>query len=130
MSNGTTDARQKMIELLETKRPAARFFHGAISAGSSNLNDLFTAEDYDAILDFLESGTSVRDPVRGEPLIVPGKPDESAFFLQMTRIDGVMFGRFLDDEVAPSARGSNNCRQYRAILVRLSSFDPNVLLLD
>ena len=102
MSNDTTDARKEMIDLLKTKRPAAQspFFHGAIAAGESILNELFAAEDYDVILDFLQSGTSVRDPGSGQPLVVPGKPDESAFFLQISRTDGVMFGRFSDDEVA------------------------------
>lgn len=100
MSNGHSDPRQTMIELLQTKQSAAQFFHPAIHVGESTLNDLFAAEDYDAILGFLESGTSVREPVTGQPLIVPGKPQESAFVQQITRTDGVMFGRFLDDEIA------------------------------
>jgi hypothetical protein len=35
-----TDPPEKMIELLQTKRSAAQFFHGAIGVGRSTLSDL------------------------------------------------------------------------------------------
>lgn len=104
MSNGTTDAHDAMIALLKSKRAAAQLFHGAITADNATLNELFAAEDYTAILEFLESGTSVRAPVSGQPLVIPGKPRESALYAQITRSDGRMYSRFSSDEVATVRR--------------------------
>ncbi len=100
MSNDSDgDPREKMIELMKTKRGLAQFVHGAISAGGDTLNGLFAGEKYDEILQFLEAGTAVRSPVVGDPLIVAGKPDESAFVKQITDDAGVMNGRFNDGEL-------------------------------
>ena len=91
-------AREDFIELLKSKRIPAQFVHGGITVpGGATLNDLFAAEDYDAIIDFLMTADSQRPPSFGTRLIVPGSPAQSGFYVQITQ--GVMQGRFVQDEI-------------------------------
>ena len=92
-----TDVREAMIELLKSKRPAAQARHGAIQVNGGNLSQLFVGEKYDEILTFLETAKSQRLP-DAPPLVVQGKPDESAIVEQIT--GGVMAGQFNADEIA------------------------------
>lgn len=93
-----TDSDNAMLELLKSKRSIAMFVHGNITANGATLSKLFVDEKYTAILDFLKNGRSVRPPQAGNRLVVPGKPEESALYLQITGDDGVMRGRFSADE--------------------------------
>lgn len=95
------DPLRDMLQLLKSKRVPGQIMHDAIQAGSGKtLSDLFKAEDYDGIIDFLKSGRSVVGPFGDLPLIQPGKPAESAFFLQISDPGGVMSGRFTADDIA------------------------------
>jgi hypothetical protein len=94
-----TPQQAAMLDLLKTKQPIAKSRHSAIPAGGGTLKDLFATEKYDDILAFLRLGSSIRDPATGKRLIVPGKPDESGFFIQITSEEGVMAGRFSDSEI-------------------------------
>jgi hypothetical protein len=86
-----------MVNLLRSKRNLARFVHGTVQTGGGPLNALFTNEQYDAILNFLQTTIAVRDPVAGQRLIVPKNPTASAFYIQITQ--GVMAGQFTLEEI-------------------------------
>ncbi len=92
------DAETKMLELISSKAIPGSIFHGAIDAEGKPLQARFADREFRHILDFLRNGKSVRPPTSGQPLIVPGKPEESALLVQITQ--GVMMGRFSEDEVA------------------------------
>lgn len=95
------DPKRQMLQLLKDKRTLAQNRHAAISTPSGvSLRDLFRNERYDDILAFLESSASVVDPFTGKPLITPGRPIDSAFYLHISDANGVMVGRFNPDEVA------------------------------
>ncbi len=93
------DAEAAMRDLLEQKRGIAKVMHKFIAVGATNLSQLFKDRNDDAILDFLRTGTATRDPVAGRKLIEPGKPNESALYLQMTVPGGVMEGVFSEEEL-------------------------------
>lgn len=103
-----TAPRQEMLALLKKKRSLGQIMHSAISAGSGSLSQLFQAENYDGILQFLESAKSIRDPFTGKPLIVAKQPAESAFYLHLTDPNGVMAGRFTADEIPIVERWINS----------------------
>jgi hypothetical protein len=86
-----------MVNLLRSKRNLARFVPGTVQTGGGPLNALFTNEQYDAILNFLQTTIAVRDPVAGQRLIVPKNPTASAFYIQITQ--GVMAGQFTLEEI-------------------------------
>lgn len=113
-----SQAKVDFLDLLKSKRGIAQFLHGGVEvpAGGS-LNDLFSAENYDAIINFLTTSDAVRPPVVGKPLVVPGSPSQSGFYIQI--MSGVMAGRFTGDEVKvverwirslPSASGGARMR--------------------
>lgn len=88
--------REAFLALLRTKQPRAANDHFGIDTPSGALQSLFELEKYDDIERFLLTGDAVLlDPPR--KLVVPGRPEESGFFLQIT--EGVMQGRFTDDEI-------------------------------
>ena len=100
MSITPNDAQQEMLTLLETKRADAEFLHDGIPTPQASLSDLFETGQDEAILTFLTTGQSVREPFSGQPLIVPGKPEESALYLHITDPRGRMFQRFDDQEIS------------------------------
>ncbi len=87
-----------MLALLQAKQPQAKNRHGGIPVPGGTLKDLFKDSKFDEILTFLRSGSSTLDPATGKKLVVPGKPDESGFFIQIGD-DGVMAGRFTPEEI-------------------------------
>ncbi|WP_218933828.1 ferritin-like domain-containing protein [Rubripirellula lacrimiformis] len=93
-----TKAKADFLELLKSKQGIAQFMHSGVQipAGGS-LNELFSAENYDAIVSFLTSTNAKRPPAVGKPLVVPGSPSQSGFYIQITT--GVMSGNFSDDEI-------------------------------
>ena len=93
-----SQAKAEFLDLLKSKRGIAQFLHGGVAVpGGGNLNELFSAENYDAIVAFLTTTDATRPPAAGKPLVVPGSPSQSGFYIQIT--SGVMAGRFTDDEV-------------------------------
>ncbi len=103
-ANEAEQARNEMIALLQAKRSVARFFHAGIPVDTNSLNILFENEQYDALLQFLQDAQAIKGAFAGQPLVVPGEPSTSAFFLHITRPEGVMFGRFSDEEAATVER--------------------------
>lgn len=93
------DPRVEMIAVLRARRGIARFMHNAIAAGNGTLSDLFEAEDYDAILEFLQTAKATVPPFAGLPVIVPQRAGESAFYLHITDPAGAMVGKLTPDEV-------------------------------
>lgn len=89
----------EFLELLKAKKPIAAFVHGGIAVGGETLSKLFDEERYDDIVKFLSEEKSVRPPTIDMPLLTPGDPSKSAFYLQMTESSGVMNGRFDADDV-------------------------------
>ena len=90
------DPQQSFFDLLKAKRSQAQSRHAGINTPAGSLKSLFQQEKYDHIIQFLLTGeTTLLDPNRR--LIVPRKPEESGFFLQIR--DGVMLGRFSEKEI-------------------------------
>lgn len=104
----TAATRADMLALLKTKRPLARFMHNAIDTGGGFLSQLFEAENYDGILQFLQTAKAIRAPFTGKPLIAPKRPPESAFYLHATDPSGAMIGRFTADELQVVERWIND----------------------
>lgn len=91
---------QAMLDLIKLKKPQGRAFHRSIDADEDNsLSDLFAGDDFEGVMNFLMGGEASLEPFVDKPLIVPGNPDESAFYLHLTDPEGVMAGRFQSDEV-------------------------------
>jgi hypothetical protein len=88
-----------MLALIKAKQPLAKNHHAGVPASGGTLKDLFVNSKFDEILAFLLSGSAIFDPATGKKLVVPGKPDESGFFIQISSDDGVMAGRFTPAEI-------------------------------
>ena len=88
------DAEAAMRQLLKDKQPVAQNMHSGIAVGGETLNELFAAERYDDILEFLKTANGSE----GTPLVVPGKPEESLLYRQID--SGVMAFAFNEDETA------------------------------
>lgn len=95
-------------ELLKTKQPIAAFVHGSIAVQGESLSKLFEEDRYDDIVKFLSEDKSVRPPTVGMPLLTPGDPSKSAFYLQLTDPAGVMNGRFDAEEIKVVERWIRN----------------------
>lgn len=97
--------RSEMLDLVRRKKLPGQNQHGAIpTAGGKTLSTLFREERYDEILDHLQAATAIVDPFTGMPLITPGKPRESAFYLHITDPNGAMVGKFNPSDTAIVAR--------------------------
>ena len=91
---------QAMLQLVERKRRQGSAFHDGVDVGSgASLSDLFADGKFQEVIGFLEASNANVPPFNDKPLVVPGKPNESAFFLHITDPDGAMAGRFRPDEV-------------------------------
>jgi len=71
--------------------------HGNVNSNGYNLSRLFEEENYTGILRFLKYGRSNSGAYQGRPYIMPGDPEQSAFYLQVR--DGVMQGRFSEKQM-------------------------------
>jgi len=99
------EPRQAMLDVLRSNQGIAQIMHSAVAVSDGNggpaqtLSDLFDREEFEQILGFLERAPATKPPFVGMPLVQPGQPDQSAFYLHLTDPSGVMFGRLTDPEV-------------------------------
>ncbi len=90
---------EKMLELIQSKRVIAQFFHASVPADGQTLQQRFQQEQYHAILTFLLNGVAVKPPFAGKRLVEPQNPQESALYLHITESNGAMFSRFTAEEI-------------------------------
>ena len=93
-----TKAKADFVELLKSKCSLAQIVHSGVQVGDDggNLSGLFSDEAYERILQFLTTANATRPPAAGKPLVVPGNPSQSGFYIQIT--DGIMAANFTDEE--------------------------------
>lgn len=103
-----TDPVADMRALLQQKQSEAENYHFGVSVGSTTLNQLFADNQFDDILAFLRTGMSHVSPFENRPLVAPGRPMESAYYLHISQPGGAMDGVFTTEEIAVVERWINS----------------------
>ena len=104
---------QNMIDFIR-KHVTFSFLHAGIEVGNGQmLSQLFA--DPSAVLEYLKRGVAQGADVpelQGQKLVVPGKPDESAFVAIISKPDHPMHGQFSTVDPAMNKNGITIVREW------------------